>query len=59
VNFNFKIVNDKYVFLQNGFISISCITVKSFINFRDNLEVVLVKKKRGEKPQVTVHASLG
>ena len=43
---NFNIINDTYVsFLQNRFISISCITVKSFINFGGDLEVVLVKKK--------------
>ena len=31
-------------FLQNGFISIRCITVKIFMNFEGDLEVVLVKK---------------
>ena len=45
MNFNFKVVNATYVLLQNGFISISCITVKNFMNFGGDLEVVLVKKR--------------
>ena len=43
---NFNIINDTYVsFLQNRFISVSCITVKSFINFGGDVEVVLVKER--------------
>jgi hypothetical protein len=30
---------------KNGFITISCITVEGFMNFRGDLEVVLVKKR--------------
>ena len=33
------------VFLQIGLISISCITIKHFMNFGGNLVVVVVKKK--------------
>jgi hypothetical protein len=32
-------------YLQNEFISISCITVKRLMNFGGDLEVVLVKKR--------------
>ena len=36
-------------FLQNGFISISCITVNFFMNFGGDLEVILVNNKREVK----------
>ena len=45
MNFHFKIVNAKYVFFAIWFISINCITVKSFINFGGDVEVVLVKER--------------
>ena len=38
-----------YFFLQNGFISISCITVNFFMNFGGDLEVILVNNKREVK----------
>ena len=45
MNFNFKIVNYTYVFLAKWIHFHHLYHYKRFINFRGDLEVILVKKK--------------
>jgi len=51
----FKMLN--IFFMQNRFISISCIPIKSFMIFGDDLYVVLVKKRYYKHPLVIVHVT--